>query len=116
MQQVRQAPNSKGCHGVIFIKRFPRNEEFRRRLLGGCSAASIAVQKLRNVVEKYKQWWMNDPSTGQRSANGEKRKRSTQLLPGETFRGRLTLSLPGDFAPGIPSRGGGGGGGVLGPS
>ena len=50
---------------------FPRNEEFRRRrrLLGGCSSTSIAARKLRKFVEKkYKQWWMNDPSTEQRSA------------------------------------------------
>ena len=35
---------------------------------------------------------MNDPSTGQRSASGEKQKISTHLLLGETLRGRLVLS------------------------
>ena len=66
-----------------------RNEEFRRRLLGGCS--SNRCPKLRKCVEKYKQWWMNDPSTGQRSAIGEKQKISTHLLLGETLRGRLVM-------------------------
>ena len=35
---------------------------------------------------------MNDPSTGQRSASGEKQNISTHLLLGETLRGRLVMS------------------------
>ena len=35
---------------------------------------------------------MNDPSTGQRSASGEKQKISTHLLLGETLGGRLVMS------------------------
>ena len=35
---------------------------------------------------------MNDPSTGQRSASGEKQKISPHLLLGETLRGRLVMS------------------------
>ena len=47
--------------GVSF-HRFPRNVEFRRRLLSACSVASIAAQKLRKFVEKITSngewsWW-----------------------------------------------------------
>ena len=35
---------------------------------------------------------MNDPSTGQRSASGEKQKISTHLWLGETLRVRLIMS------------------------
>ena len=65
--------------------RFPANEEFRRRLLGSCSATA---RKLCKLIEEYNN---GEGSTGQRSASGEKPKVSTHLL-GETIRGRLVMS------------------------